>query len=131
MPRWSEWIYNERHGGDSAQAVFDELCALDPVADAEAFNDLWFPAPAELDNPSQLFHTPVYDRGAMTLQALRSDIGDRRFFRILRRWYGENKYGNVTTADFVALAERVTGTQLDAFFDAWLQQEGRPAACDA
>ena len=128
---WSEWIYDERHGGDSAQAVFDELCALDPVADEEAFNDLWFPAPAELEDPSQLFHTPVYDRGAMTLQALRSDIGDRRFFRILRRWYGENKYGNVTTADFVALAERVTGTQLDAFFDAWLHQEGRPAACDA
>ena len=37
----------------------------------------------------------------------------------------------MTTADFVALAERVTGTQLDAFFDAWLHQEGRPAACDA
>jgi hypothetical protein len=37
----------------------------------------------------------------------------------------------VTTADFIALAERKTGRELDAFFDAWLYEEGRPAACDA
>jgi len=28
----------------------------------------------------------------------------------------------VTTADFVALAERENGQQLDAFFDVWLDQ---------
>ena len=50
--------------------------------------------------------TPVYDRGAMTLQALRAKVGDRTFFGILRAWYRENRYRNVTTADFIALAER-------------------------
>jgi aminopeptidase N len=126
---WSEWIYDERHGGSPAQEVHDELCALDPVADEEAYNDLWFPAPAALPGPEVLFHTPVYDRGAMTLQALRREVGDATFFRIIRSWYSENLYGNVTTADFIALAERKSGRQLDSFFKAWLYEEGRPAIC--
>jgi aminopeptidase N len=128
---WSEWIYAERHGGPPAQEEYDSRCALDPVADEDAFNDLWFPAPAALPGPKVLFHTPVYDRGAMTLQALRNEVGERRFFRILRLWYAENHYGNVTTADFIELSERVAHRQLDEFFRAWLYVEGRPAACDA
>jgi aminopeptidase N len=126
---FSEWIYDERHAGPPAQEVFDELCAT--PADSEDGQDLWYPAPAALEDASQLFGTPVYSRGAMTLQALRTAVGDDAFFGILRRWYAQNRYGNVTTADFIALSERVSGQQLDDLFDAWLYQEGRPAACDA
>ncbi len=63
----------------------------------------------------------------MTLQALRQKIGDDAFFRILRTWYAENKYGNATTADFIALSERVSGEQLDQFFQIWLYEPGKPA----
>ena len=70
---FSEWIYAERHGGPTAQSQFDELYAI--PADDPAFEDLWFPAPAALPGPEALFHTPVYDRGAMALQALRAKIG--------------------------------------------------------
>ena len=123
---WSEWIYDERHGGPSAQETFDEVYAT--PEDSEEGQDLWFPAPAALPSAAELFHTPVYDRGAMTLQALREKVGDKRFFRILRRWYRDNRYGNVTTDDFIALSERVSGQQLDAFFRVWLYEEGKPAA---
>jgi aminopeptidase N len=69
----------------------------------------------------------VYDRGAMTLQALRQRLGDDTvFFQILRTWYAENKFSNVTTADFIEVAERVSGLQLDQFFQVWLFEEGRP-----
>jgi hypothetical protein len=37
----------------------------------------------------------------------------------------------VATADFIALAERRSGRQLDGPFQQWLFEEGRPAACDA
>jgi aminopeptidase N len=126
---FSEWIYDERHGGPPAQEAYDELCAI--AEDSVDGKDLWFPAPAALKDASQLFHTPVYDRGAMTLQALRNEVGERRFFRILRLWYADNRYGNVTTADFIALAEEVADRDLDDLFGAWLYEEGRPAACDA
>jgi aminopeptidase N len=65
----------------------------------------------------------------MTLQALRNEVGDETLFRILRSWYADNKYGNVTTADFIALAERESRRQLDALFRAWPYEEGRPDAC--
>jgi aminopeptidase N len=121
---FSEWIYDERHGGPSAQEVFDELYAT--PEDDEFFEELWFPAPAALPGPEVMFHTPVYDRGAMTLQALRVKIGDEVFFELLSDWYRQNRNGNVTTADFIAHAERESGQQLDEFFRVWLRRPGRP-----
>jgi aminopeptidase N len=119
---WSEWIWSERTGGETAQELFDAEYARPPE------DELWTPAPANLQGPDQLFHEPVYTRGAMTLQALRQKVGDETFFRILRRWYRENKYGNVTTHDFIRLSERVSGQELDAFFDAWLFTDGKPTS---
>jgi aminopeptidase N len=71
---------------------------------------------------------PTYNRGAMTLQALRVKIGDTAFFRMMHAWYAENRNGNVTTADLIALAERESGQQLDAFFDVWLYTPGKPTS---
>jgi aminopeptidase N len=121
---WSEWIWTERHGGQTAQARFNQLYAV--PEDSDRGEDLWFPAPDALPGPADLFGTPVYDRGALTLQALRERVGDTTFFNILRTWYTENRYSNVTTEEFIATAERVSGKQLDRLFDVWLFQEGRP-----
>jgi aminopeptidase N len=65
-------------------------------------------------------------RGGMTLQALREKVGDETFFRILREWAQQNRFGTVRTPEFVALAERDSGMDLDAFFQAWLYQPGKP-----
>jgi aminopeptidase N len=121
---WSEWIWFERTGGRTAQQEFDALYAT--PEDSAAGQDLWFPAPNGLSGPEELFHTPVYDRGAMTLQALRQKLGEATFLQIVRTWYAENRFSNVTTQDFIALAERVSGQQLDQFFQVWLFEEGRP-----
>jgi hypothetical protein len=119
---WSEWIWTERHDGQTAQERFDQL-----YEDTPEDSSLWSPAPDALPGPADLFGSPVYDRGAMTLQALRDKIkNDDTFFRILRTWYAENRYSNVTTEEFIATAERVSGRQLDTLFDVWLFQDGRP-----
>ena len=75
----------------------------------------------------QLFHPAVYDRGAMTLHALRLRIGDERYFRLVRTWASTQAGGTVTTSELVALAEQVSGQQLDAFFDQWLFTASKPA----
>jgi len=62
----------------------------------------------------------------MTLQALRVKIGDAVFFPMMRAGYAENRNGNVTTDDFIALAERECGVRLDDFFDVWLFTPGKP-----
>jgi aminopeptidase N len=123
---FSEWIYDERHDGPTAQAHFEENYAI--PEDSEDGQDLWFPAPNALPDASVLFSSPVYTRGAMTLQALRQKIGDRTFFAILRAWYRDNRNDYVRTAGFIQLAERMSGRDLDAFFDAWLFEEGRPTS---
>jgi hypothetical protein len=117
---WTEWIYDERHGGDTAADRFDE--AYDRPAD----DPFWSDPPAALPGPEVMFSDPPYDRGAMTLQALREKVGDGTFFSIMRAWYAENRDGNVTTADFVALAERKSHRHLDRFFKVWLYRPVKP-----
>ena len=73
----------------------------------------------------RVFSPPVYERGAMTAYALRNRIGSAAFFRLMRGWVHAND-GNGTTGEFIAKAERVSGQQLDRFFDAWLFTKARP-----
>jgi aminopeptidase N len=75
----------------------------------------------------QEFNGAVYDRGAMTLQALRNTIGDESFFNLLKTWTAQNKYGNATIEQFIAVAERVSGKPLYDLFQTWLFTKGKPA----
>jgi aminopeptidase N len=117
--RWSEWIWTERTGGATAAATF----RANYNSRTEAY---WTQPPADLGGPADMFDDPAYRRGAMTLQALRETIGEADFFALLRTWYAEYRYGNASTADLIAVAERVSGDELDAFFAAWLYAPSRP-----
>ena len=119
---WSEWIWTERQGGKSAAQQLKQY-ANTPAQQTW----FWNPPPGDPGSPVYLFNGTIYVRGAMTLEALRERIGDDAFFTVLRTWYSEHRYGNATTAEFIALAERVSGQDLDAFFEMWLYQEGKPA----
>jgi len=70
--------------------------------------------------PDHLFDQLVYDRGALTLHALRRKIGDTAFFKILRDYYDRYRNGNATTADFIAVADDTSGQDLSSFFQDWL-----------
>lgn len=83
------------------------------------------PAPGQPEI-SQLFGPSVYFRGALVLHALRKEVGDDTFFAILRTFYSENAYGNVATADFIAVAEGLGERELDELFAAWLYGEQMP-----
>jgi len=117
---YSEWLWDESRGGATVQQRFDEVYAT-PEDD-----ELWTVPPGD-PSPETLFASSTYDRGSAALQALRNEIGDPAFSTILKRWTTENEDGNVTTADFVALSEQVSGQQLDAFFDAWIHGTTKPA----
>ena len=54
--------------------------------------------------PNQLFNGGVYFRGALTLHALRLEVGDDAFFETLRTYHEEYKGSNATTEDFIAIA---------------------------
>lgn len=120
---WSEWIWTERQGGQTAAQRFTELAGT-PASDIL----FWNPPPGNPGEPANLFDATIYNRGAMTLEALRQRIGDARFFTVLRLWYAQHRYGNVSTPEFIALAETVSHQDLGAFFNTWLYQPGKPGA---
>jgi aminopeptidase N len=62
----------------------------------------------------------VYVTGGLTLHALRTEIGDEAFFTTLRTYVDRFGGSNARTADFIAVAEDVSGSDLGDFFDAWL-----------
>ncbi|MDP2772012.1 MAG: M1 family metallopeptidase [Nocardioides sp.] len=110
----------EARGGPSGQQWLQSLYD-------ECYHDAQFWR-VRLDDPGprRLFDTAVYERGAMTFQALRHKVGEQAFWRLMRRWVADHRGGNASTADFEALAEEVTGVPLDAFFDVWLRRTTRP-----
>ena len=79
------------------------------------------------DDPSDLFDSHVYDRGAMALEALRTAIGAATFADLMEEW--QIRYGGTAkgTEDFIALAEELSGRQLDAFFQDWIYDNDKPA----
>ncbi|GAA4230876.1 hypothetical protein GCM10022254_26730 [Actinomadura meridiana] len=63
----------------------------------------------------------------MALEALRDRIGTDRFLHLTRTWLADHRYGNATTEEYEALAEKISGQDLDAFFNVWLHTPGKPA----
>jgi aminopeptidase N len=115
-----EWLWSEHVGDGTAQDQFDIFYDSFPDDD-----ELWTQPPGD---PGVPVITPgVYLRGAMTLHALRLAVGDATFFRILRAWPAAHRYGNGDTAQFVALAERLSGRHLGPLFQAWLYTPSKPA----
>ncbi len=71
----------------------------------------------------RLFNAGVYYWGALALHALRLEVGDENFFKTLQTYQERYKGGNARTADFIAVAEEVSGKDLGAFFDSWLYSQ--------
>lgn len=120
---YAEWIWTEHNGGATAQQTFDSAGNYGRAA-TSAF---WQTVTTD-PGPVDMFGNVPYDRGAMTLHALRGKIGDAAFFRLLKEWAAKHRYGNASTADFVREAQKVSGMDLRSFFDVWLFQKGKPSA---
>jgi aminopeptidase N len=112
--------WTETHGGQTVQRWLDSRWAAAGPDDSFWKLQIGDPGAAEIFAPA------VYDRGAMTVQALRHRVGETTFWQILRTWAAERRGGNGSTADFQALAERLSGQDLAGFFDAWLFTSTRP-----
>ncbi|MEU5310152.1 M1 family metallopeptidase [Streptomyces sp. NPDC021562] len=117
---YAQWLWAEHQGTRSAHDSF--LAAYDARA---ADNPFWGITVADPQRDT-MFASAVYQRGAMTLQMLRERIGDTAFFKLLPAWTKLHRYGNADTADFIRLAEKVSGQQLDGLFHTWLFTPGKP-----
>jgi hypothetical protein len=117
---YAEWLWSEHEGQATVQESFEGL--YNAIPEDDPFWSVVIGDPT----PEFLFDFAVYGRGAMTLQQLRLAVGDDDFFEILQRWAKSRAGQNVTTGQFIALAERVSGEDLDELFETWLFTPGKP-----
>jgi aminopeptidase N len=116
---YAEWLWLEHTRGEAALRATVEGTRAQIALSTE------LAAPG--DPPAyDLFNASVYHWGGLVLHALRTEVGDEAFFEILLEYAGLYRDSNVTTEDFVAVAENVSGADLDAFFDEWLYGESIP-----
>jgi aminopeptidase N len=116
---YAEWIWSEDQGRTTAQENFDDVMA---IPETSSFWDVTIADPG----PLGLFVTPVYDRGAATLHALRGKIGDQAFVAGARLWVERFDDDDATTEDLQAVYENVSGQDLTAFFDVWVRTPAKP-----
>jgi aminopeptidase N len=114
---WNEHAY----GRD----VLDENIAAN-YQHVAMFGHFMTDSPIGDPGPDQLFNEAVYVRGSLVLHALRLEVGDDNFFETLRTYVEQFGGGNAATADFIAVAEEVSGQDLTDFFDGWLFQVDLP-----
>jgi aminopeptidase N len=102
-------------------------------------------APREPRTTTEMYFLPpdytksdndIYGKGALILNSLRFLLGDKAFFRSVRRMaYPDPKMEKitngkqtrlVTTDDFLRIAEKESGRDLDWFFELYLRQPALP-----
>lgn len=84
------------------------------------------PPPAVVQKQEDLYSSGTYDRGAMSMHALRLRVGDEAFFNIVRTYFERYGGSSAGSAEFMAIAREVSGQDLDAFFTAWLEAPQMP-----
>lgn len=118
---YAEWLWYEHNYGE------DELENLVSQEYESASNVFWVPGRIGEPSPTNLFNAGVYQRGALTLHALRLEVGDAVFFDILQTWLQRYANSTATTDDFIALTRELSGRDLTTFFEGWLFEDALPS----
>ncbi|MCB1028874.1 MAG: M1 family metallopeptidase, partial [Microthrixaceae bacterium] len=105
-----EWLWAEGTGGRGGP----------PLSGGSAYDPPLDPG------PDDLFSTSVYQRGGLTLKALREEVGDEQFFEILSTWAADHRLGTATTDEFLELVEQVGGADAAELVRSWLTDPEPP-----
>ncbi|MEJ7832375.1 MAG: M1 family metallopeptidase, partial [Nocardioides sp.] len=99
---------------------------MDAVADFERSERVYAGPPADYD-PDKFGSSNIYYGPALMWHELRQQIGDERFFALIKDWPAAQDNRSTGREEFLAFIEKETGEELSAFFDAWLLGETSPS----
>lgn len=63
----------------------------------------------------------TYVKGELLFDAIRTSVGDDKFFKGLRKYYNDNSFKIATPADLIYALERGSGTKLESFINSWVE----------
>ncbi|MCH7406114.1 M1 family metallopeptidase [Belliella aquatica] len=78
------------------------------------------------EDSEEMFDSHSYAKGGRILHMLRKNIGDEAFFKALNLYLTTHAYSSVEAHDLRLAFEKVTGTDLNWFFDQWFFASGHP-----
>jgi len=76
--------------------------------------------------PIDLFDRHLYEKGALVLHLLRTELGDEVFWGGVGAYLKKHAHGVVETRDLQRALEAASGRSLERFFEQWLHRPGHP-----
>lgn len=80
----------------------------------------------DIEAPLEMFDNHSYAKGARILHMLRNYLGDPIFFEGLNNYLETNAYGTAEIHNLRLAFEKVSGQDLNWFFDQWFLDNGHP-----
>jgi len=115
---YATWLWDEERDGVDLDTRYREL-----VETNRGDGAFW----GELYRPGTTPQINLYSKGPVALHALRRQVGDEAFDRLLRTWPQEHRGEYVTWPQLESFAEQVAGQDLTGFFGAWFRSAGVPS----
>ena len=78
------------------------------------------------NGPIDIFDRHLYERGAVILDMLRTELGDEAWWAAIKHYVETHRGRDVVTHDFQRAIEAATGRNLDWFFAQWVWKGGHP-----
>ncbi|MCW3088657.1 MAG: family peptidase, partial [Sediminibacterium sp.] len=133
---WSNLTVNESFA-DYSQLLWLEYKYGADEAGFENFNEMrqYMSSPGEQTKDLVRFHyrdkedmfdLVSYQKGGRILHMLRNFVGDDAFFKSLNEYLTANKFGNGSAVKLRLAFEKVTGKDLNWFFNQWYFGNGHP-----
>ena len=79
-----------------------------------------------IKDPKKVLNKNSYQKGGWVLNMLRHKLGDEVFWKGIQVYYDTYKDTNVMTDDFRKIMEKVSGEDLEDFFEQWIFTKGYP-----
>ena len=131
MRTWDDVWLNEGFATYAEVLYAERAEGIDPGLSLRARDDGRYAGalgPTVVADPADPFRNTgaVYRKGAWVLHMLRSELGDGTFFAGLAEWRRRHAFGTSTRGELRALYEELSGRDLKAFFDQWVETPYRP-----
>ncbi|WP_181310300.1 M1 family aminopeptidase [Nocardioides campestrisoli] len=127
MASWGPTYYNQVLAAPTPNTAAVENTYFTSWSNKAANHPDWTTPPGAQTDPAKLYGYQTYTRGALFWEALRTALRDEDFLAVVRQW--QARYGGQSRRgdDLKALAEEISGHDLDAFWQDWILDADKPA----
>ncbi|WP_439490677.1 M1 family aminopeptidase [Algoriphagus sp.] len=121
---YSEFLWNEyKYGEDEAKLkLVVEMENYFSEAETKQVDLIRF----DYDDAEDMFDSHSYSKGGVILHMLREHLGKEAFYSALQHYLQTNAFSTVEVHDLRMAFERVSGEDLNWFFNQWFLAKGHP-----